>query len=85
MGYAELSGDIANDGRLEMADWCPFFIEIFNIFAHSSKTNRDSYFVLVSNSGFRGKLNLVVILPMISDTKWSTGGHLVRHFQHFCS
>ena len=85
MGYAVPSGDIANDVRLKMADWCPFLIEFSNIFAHSSKTNRDSYFVLVANSGFRGKLNLVVILPMISDTKWSTGGHLVRLFQHFCS
>ena len=49
---------------------------IFNIFAHNLKTNRDRDFVFVSKKGFLGMPNLMVILTMMSGSKWLTGGHL---------
>ena len=61
-----------------MADWQPFLFEISTyIFAHNFKTNRDRDFVFVLKEGFLGMLNLVVIWPMMSDSKWPTGGCFV--------
>ena len=56
------------------------FVRIFNIFAHNLKTYRDRDFVFVSNKGYFGMPNLVVIVLMMSDSKWPTGGHFVWHF-----
>ena len=39
------------------------------------KTNRDYDFVYDSKEGFWGVINLVVIVAMMSDSKWPTGGH----------
>ena len=49
--------------------------DIFNIFAHNFKTNRDRDFIFVSKKGFRGMLNLMVILATMSDSKWPTGSN----------
>ena len=54
-----------------------------NFFAHNFKTNRDRDFVFVSKKGFLGMASLVVMFPMISDSKWLTGGHFVLACQHF--
>ena len=40
--YGESTCDIPDGVRFKMADWQPF---LFNMFAHSSKTNRDIDFV----------------------------------------
>ena len=53
------------------------FVRKFNIFAHNSKTNRDRDFVFDYKKGFGGMPNLVVILLMMSDSKWPTVGHFV--------
>ena len=51
--------------------------DIFNIFGHNFKTNRDRDFVFVLKKGFWGMPNLLVIFPMKSDSKWPTGDHFV--------
>jgi hypothetical protein len=77
LGYAEPSGDILDDVRFKMANWRPFLVIIFNIFAPNFKTNRDRDFVFVSKKGFWGMPNLLVIFAMKSDSKWPTGSHFV--------
>ena len=78
-GYGQSSGDITDDYKFKMADWQPFCFAI-SFFANNSKTNRDSDFVLVSKMGFGAMTNLVVILPLMSDSKWPTGGHFCSAF-----
>ena len=51
LGYGESCGDIPMMSVFKMANCWPFLVDIFNIFVPSSKTNRDSDFVLVSNRG----------------------------------
>ena len=80
MGYGESSGDMADDVRFKMADWRPFCFAILMFFACNSKTIRDRDFVFVSKKGFWCVANLMVIWPMISDSKWPTGGHFVSQF-----
>ena len=63
---ANLFKDIPDDVRFNMADWQPFLIDIFNIFAHNSKSNTDCDSVFVSNKGFWGMANLVVLLGITS-------------------
>ena len=48
-----------------MADWQAFLFEIFNIFAHNFKTNRDRDFVFVLKVGFLSMAHLVVIFGCI--------------------
>ena len=77
LGYAESSGDIPDDVRYKMADCRPFCLTFSTFYAHNFKTNRDRDFLFVSKKGFWGMPNLVVIFPMMSDTKWPTGGYFV--------
>ena len=63
---AKLFKDIPDDDRFNMGDWQPFLIDIFNIFAHNSKSNRDRDSVFISNKGFWGMANLVVLLGITS-------------------
>ena len=83
--YAASSGDIPDNVWFKMADWRPFLFELFNIFTHNLKTNRDRDFVFVSKVGFWGMPHLVVIFPMTSDSKWPTGGHFCLKFLTFYS
>ena len=64
-----------------MADRWPFCFAILMFFAHYSKMRRDRDFIFESNMGFWGMANLVVILPMMSDSKWPTGSHFVLQFR----
>ena len=63
--------------RIQNGRLSAILFDIFNIFAQNFKTNRDRDFVFVSKKGFWGMPNLLVIFPMMSDTKWLTGGHFV--------
>ena len=67
--------------------WPPggHFVRHFQHFGHNLKTNRDRDFVFVSKKGFTGMPNLLLILPMLLESKWPAGGHFVCQFQHFCS
>ena len=85
MGYVESSGDIPDDVRFKMADRRPFLFGVFNIFAYNFKTNRDRDFVFVSKKGFLGMASLVVVFPVISDSKWPTCSHFVFAFSTFFS
>ena len=64
-----------------MADWRPLLFQ--NFFAHNFKTNRDRDFVFVSKKGFWGMASLVVVFPVMSDSKWPTGSHFVFAFSTF--
>jgi hypothetical protein len=76
---------MADDVRFKMADWQPFCFAI-SFFAHNSKTNRDIVSVVWPRKGFGGMANLVVIWPMMSDSKNGRLAAILFHnFDVFCS
>ena len=72
--FAESSGDSADDLRFNMTDWWPYCSTFLLI---TFKTSKDRDFIFDLKKGFGGMKNLVVIVPMISDSEWPPSGNFV--------